>query len=115
MNEGGVNEGGVNEGGVNEGRAPHQSSVDGVAFIEGPAPFTRSFGRVTMAIGLQNADLFAIKQALARKVRAKGGNAVINFTYGQRPHHGLQLLNPFRWDTESWFGAGEAVTVDPAR
>ena len=36
-------------------------------------------------------------------------NAIINFKYGQRAHQWGEKAFTFKWDTESWYGEGDAV------
>ena len=90
---------------------PRANWHDGVMFLEGsPLDGTEMLGHVKVEISRQNSNLFEVKAELARRVRSQGGNALVNFRYGQRPHRGLKLL-AFKWDTESWFGEGEAALV----
>jgi hypothetical protein len=70
-------------------------------------------GLLSVAIGRQNADLSQIKERLAAQALARGANAIAQLSYGQRRHGPGQLINPFRWDTESWFGEGHAFLVPP--
>ena len=58
-----------------------------------------------------------LKQMLLNVVRnaiqasPPGGNVVIDFRYGQKAHNPLTHFNPFKWDSESWYGAGPALRV----
>lgn len=70
-------------------------------------------GFVSVTIGRQNADLGQIKELLAAQALSRGANAIAQLNYGQRKHSAGQLVNPFRWDTESWFGEGRAFLVPP--
>jgi hypothetical protein len=70
-------------------------------------------GSLSVTIGRQNADLGQIKEQLAAEAIACGANAVAQLSYGQRKHGPGQLLNPLRWDTEMWFGEGQARRVPP--
>jgi hypothetical protein len=70
-------------------------------------------GVLSVSIGRQNADLGQIKEQLAAKAVAQGANAIARLSYGQRKHGAGQLINPLRWDTESWFGEGQALRVPP--
>ena len=70
-------------------------------------------GTLSVSIGRQNADLGQIKERLAAEALARGANAIAQLSYGQRRHGPGQLINPFRWDTESWFGEGQALRVPP--
>jgi hypothetical protein len=85
---------------------------DGIFFTEESIEGGEFLGEIDIRIGRQNANLGDVKQALARKAKQTGATAVANFRYGQRKHGPMQLLNPFRWDTESWYGEGKAVKID---
>jgi hypothetical protein len=82
----------------------------GVFVTEADLP-GEGLGAISITIGRQNANLVEVKERLAYEAARRGANAVIGFQYGQRKHGPLQLVNPFRWDTESWFGEGEAKRV----
>lgn len=72
-----------------------------------------NLGLLSVTISRQNADLGEIKERLAAQALARGANAISRLSYGQRKHGPGQLINPFRWDTESWFGEGHALQVPP--
>lgn len=82
----------------------------GVFITEGELP-GESLGEVSVTIGRQNANLAEVKEKLAAEAARRGANAVARLRYGQQKHKPMQLLNPFRWDTESWAGSGEAMRV----
>lgn len=82
-------------------------------FITEQALPGEDLGPLSVAIDRQNADLGQIKEQLAAEAVALGANAVALLSYGQRKHGPGQLMNPFRWDTESWFGEGQALRVPP--
>jgi hypothetical protein len=84
----------------------------GVFITEDDLP-GESLGVISISIGRQNANLSEVKERLAREAAKRGANAVSNLKYGQRKHGPLGLVNPFRWDTESWVGEGEAKRVQP--
>jgi hypothetical protein len=84
----------------------------GVFVTEGDLP-GQSLGGISVSIGRQNATLDQVKDRLAVEAARRGANAVIHFRYGQQKHGPVQLLNPFRWDTESWHGEGEAMRALP--
>jgi hypothetical protein len=95
-----------------EERAGLRGSVhDGIFFTEYPAPDARAVGRVTVAISRQNSNLFEVKTQMAIRAHRLGANAIVTFRYGQRAHRGLTLLSLFKWDTESWYGEGDAVVL----
>jgi hypothetical protein len=47
---------------------------------------------------------------MAAEARQLGANGITNFRYGQRKHPWWELLL-LKWDTESWHGEGDAVTL----
>lgn len=65
---------------------------------------------IEVQISKQNSNLGEVKTAMAREAKATGGNVIMNFQYGQRAHKGFQLIS-IKWDTESWFGEGDAISV----
>jgi hypothetical protein len=82
----------------------------GVFVTEADLP-GEELGPVSVTIGRQNANLDEVQKQLAHEAIRRGANAVTRFQYGQRKHGPVKLMNPFRWDTESWFGEGEAKRV----
>jgi len=65
------------------------SQFGDVYFVEGSPSSTRDLGSVSVEVGgtFQHAQLRTlddVKRAMSAKVRAKGGNAVIGFKYGQK-------------------------------
>lgn len=86
---------------------------DGVFFTEDAIAGANPIKRVSVEISRQNSNLTEVKSQMAREALAAGANAIMNFRYGQRKHSWLQLV-AFKWDTESWYGEGEAVRVNEA-
>ena len=84
----------------------------GVFFTEGVihAPSAPN-GRIQVEISRQNSNLTEVKNEMARQAVAKGANVIQNFQYGQKAHKWWDLVFSFKWDTESWHGAGDAVIV----
>jgi hypothetical protein len=68
-------------------------------------------GRIQVEISRQNANLAEVKSEMARQATMKGANVVQNFQYGQKAHKWWELIFTFKWDTESWHGAGDAILV----
>jgi uncharacterized protein YbjQ (UPF0145 family) len=83
---------------------------NGVFFAETAIPNATTIRHLHVEISRQNSNLDAVKQRLASDAKNAGANAVMNFRYGQRAH-GLMDLLSFKWDTESWYGEGDAVRV----
>jgi hypothetical protein len=95
---------------IHEWHGARGTMPQGVFVTESDLP-GESLGPIVASIGLQNANLDQLKDRLAREGKRRGANAVVKITYGQQKHGALKLLNPFRWDTESWHGTGEAKRV----
>ncbi len=95
---------------------PRFTEHNGIIFTEGKFP-GEILGPVKSEISRQNALLSDLKTNLAREVKLKGGDALIDFTYGQAAHKGMRKFSPFKWDTESLKGNGIAIklSVDPRR
>ena len=71
-----------------------------------------SCGRIQVEISRQNSNLAEVKDEMARQAAAKGANVIQNFQYGQKAHKWWEVLFTFKWDTESWHGAGDAIAVE---
>ena len=88
------------------------SETDGVFFterqdIEG----AKALGEVKVKLDGQNKDLSHVKIALANAVRAKGGDGLVRFEYGQRGNPWWKSSGLF--DAEHWYGSGYAVRLPP--
>lgn len=64
---------------------------------------------LSVEISRQNSNLNEIKKELAKQAKNIGATAIMNFKYGQRKHKTLELVFSFKWDTESWYGEGQAI------
>jgi hypothetical protein len=93
-----------------ENSGPDGSTFDGVFFTEAssPQPVIR---RVAVEISRQNSNLTEVKTRMAEQARSAGANAITNFVYGQRAHKWWRQAFSFKWDSESWFGEGDAVQL----
>ena len=86
------------------------NEVDGVFFTEASSiPGAEELGELKVKINGQNKDLRAVKAELARRVKGKGGNALVAFTYGQRGNAWWQSFGAV--DAEHWYGNGRAVRI----
>jgi hypothetical protein len=86
--------------------------VEGVLITESKhVTGAKYLGPVSVEINRQNSNLAAVRLRLAQEVRRLGGNCLGGFEYGQRAHRWWQLF-AFRWDTEMWFGKGDALYLD---
>lgn len=93
----------------------HTSSFDGVTFIEGVPNEMTSLGDIEVSIGgilnsAQLRNLDDVKRLMVVRVRAAGGNAIVNFKYGQKSV-GL-LASLFQRDDVSWYGSGTIARID---
>jgi hypothetical protein len=87
------------------------TEVDGIFFTESfPSPDCPQLREIKVERSRQNSNLPEIKKMMAAQAKAAGANAIVGFKYGQRAHKWYQL-HIFKWDTESWYGEGIAVTL----
>jgi len=84
---------------------------DGVFFCESTPPGVTPICRINVEISRQNGHLEIVKEEMARRASAAGTNAIVGFRYGQRAHKWWEQMFSFKWDSESWWGEGEAVSV----
>ena len=70
-----------------------------------------SIRRIAVEISRQNSNLDAVKSQMAAKARSAGANAIVGFAYGQRAHPWWKQFLSFKWDSESWYGEGDAVRI----
>ncbi len=83
---------------------------DGIFFTEATIPGAKIIKHLRAEVARQNSTLAEVKGLLAADVKACRGTALMGFRYGQKKHDWTQLLS-FKWDTESWYGEGDAVFV----
>lgn len=89
----------------------------GVYFVEGDVVGARVFGPIdTKHDGVwsqsQLKSLDTLKAAMADNVRKAGGNAVINFRYGQNNTFWRSLLSV---DDVWWHATGTIAQIDPSQ
>jgi hypothetical protein len=87
---------------------------DGVGFVEDHPRGARRLGAISVEVGgaFQHAQLRTlddVKRAMIAEVRARGGNAVVGFTYGQKSVGFWRSL--IHLDDVSWYGKGEVAVV----
>lgn len=91
----------------------------GVAFIEGDEPGARILGRVEYQkegfYNQQLKDLDAVKDQLAQKARAMGGNAVKDFKYGQKSTGWFRSMLLSYDDNINWYGNGTVIQISAER
>ncbi len=91
----------------------HYSEMDGVVFIEGHPPNARIISHAECKIhGLfsqaQLKNLNDVKRKLARMVKNKEGNTLINFKYGQKSNFWTTLVGV---DNVNWYGEGDIAVL----
>lgn len=94
----------------------HWSELDGVVFIEEHPPGSHIVCRAECRIhGLfsqaQLKNLNDVKRKLAREVKNKGGNCLINFKYGQKSSFWTTLISV---DNVNWYGEGDIAKIHDA-
>lgn len=88
------------------------NEVHGIFFSEGFAPpGVKVIRRISVSRNRQNSNLNEIKTMMAKYARSAGANAIVGFKYGQRSHKWWQLVFTFKWDSEAWYGEGDAVNL----
>ena len=92
----------------------HIIEFEGVRFFEGRPPNARVLGPVNIRIGgiLRSAQLKTlddVKGLIVKRVRLAGGNAVVDFRYGQRSVGWLDSL--FQRDDVNWYGSGQIAVL----
>ncbi len=87
----------------------HESAYEGIRFVEGRpanaqiiAPIEIQIGGIIESAQLRN--LNDVKRLMAERVRAAKGNAVVNFTYGQRSVGFWASI--LQRDDVRWYGTG---------
>ena len=93
------------------------SEYDGVYFVEGMPPGTTILKDISTTIDgcFTNAQLKTlddVKRVMAPLVKQNGGNAVVDFKYGQSTHGFWRSL--FSLDNVCWKGEGKIARIDPA-
>jgi hypothetical protein len=89
-------------------------TYEGIDFFEGMPRRTEVIGPASVFVGAayrasQLKNLDDVKKHLAIRARDAGGNAIVEFSYGQRPSGWFARL--FRRDAGTWFGEGTIAFV----
>lgn len=95
----------------------YKSLYKNIIFIEGDEPSAKVLGKIdydkTSTFNSQCKSIDVVKEQLAEKTIAIGGNAVINFEYGQKSlgwfKSGISQL--FCGDSVKWYGSGYAAIL----
>lgn len=89
----------------------YTSVFENILFIEGGHPEAKFIARaesdLSFKIGAQLKNLNDVKRDLALKIRISGGNALLNFTYGQK-HRILAI------DDVAFWGKGDIAVLPDA-
>lgn len=84
---------------------------DDVFFTESSTDNVVVIRHLSTEVSRQNADLRQVRSRLAKAAHAANANCIMNFKYGQKKHSWWQLIFTIKWDTESWYGEGDAVQL----
>ena len=93
------------------------SKFNDVYFVEGLPANAIVLKNISTVIDgfFRNAQLKTlddVKRIMAEQVKAEGGNAVVDFKYGQRSGGILRCL--FSLDDVCWTGEGKIANINPA-
>ena len=87
----------------------------GIIFIEGFEPTARTLGKIeykkAFSYNAQSKTLDCVKDQLAEKTMQLGGNAVINFEYGQKTSGWFKSVLLSLDDNIKWYGSGIAAIL----
>ena len=90
----------------------YTSIYNGILFIEGSEKSATILGKVEYKrkklFNTQLNSLDTVKEQLAQTAISMGGNAVIDFNYGQKE-------NCWLWDCVQWYGNGLAANIPENR
>jgi len=93
----------------------HSSLHEGILFIEGRPPNCRTIRPVRIEIGgillvqSQLKTLKDVKDEMARQAKQAGGNAIVDFQYGQRSVGWFRSI--FQLDDINWYGTGDIAQL----
>lgn len=91
-----------------------KTKFDGITFVEGlPADYEHVLP-ISIELGgiIQQAQLKSladVKRAMAAQARAAGGNAIVDFKYGQKSVSWLRSL--WQMDDVNWYGTGIIAVI----
>ena len=92
----------------------HTTVFDGIKFVEGCPPSAKVIKPITVKIGgvltsAQLKNLDDVKRLMVNQTRAAGGNAVIEFKYGQKSVGFWRSL--IDRDDVHWYGEGKVALL----
>lgn len=92
----------------------YTTTFDGITFVEGRPPTAKIVKPIRVEIGgiltssqLKNLD--DVKRLMAKQASASGGNAVVDFKYGQRSVGFWKSL--VDRDDVQWYGEGQIAII----
>lgn len=87
----------------------------GMIFIEGAEPSAKILGRIEyekfLTFNSQLKTIECVKDQLIEKTIAMGGNAIIEFKYGQKSSSWIKSSLFSLDDNVEWYGTGLAVVI----
>lgn len=94
----------------------YSAEYKGIYFVEGIPPGSRLIGDISTEINetlgqSQLKSLDDVKEKMVELVRRGGGNAVVNFKYGQKSNFWKSLLS---LDDVRWVASGKIAEIDPS-
>ena len=95
------------------------SIYKGIVFVEGNESSAKILGNIEykklFTFNSQIQTLDCVKEQLAEKTIALGGNAVVNFKYGQKSSGWFKSSLFSLDDNIKWYGCGEAAIISEER
>lgn len=93
----------------------HSTVFDGITFLEGTPQRCQAIKSISIEIGgiVQQAQLKTlddVKRQMAIEAKSAGGNAIVNFTYGQKSVGWFRAL--FQLDDINWYGNGTIAVIE---
>ena len=97
----------------------YKSVFNGIIFIEGNEECIKKLGPVQYKrekfYNTQLSNIDNVKNQLAEKAKQMGGNAIIDFKYGQKNVSWFKSMLLALDDNVVWFGTGTVVLLDEAK
>ena len=93
----------------------YKSLHNGIIFVEGQEDYIKNLGKVIYKregfYNNQLKNLDNVKEQLSIKAKNAGGNAIINFKYGQKSTSWFRSMLLAYDDNVNWFGEGDIVML----
>ena len=97
----------------------YKSVFKNIIFIEGDETYIKTFGGIeykkTKYYNSQMQNIDIVKEQLAEEAIKRGGNAIINFKYGQKNTSWFRSMLLSLDDNVNWYGNGEVVLISEER